>query len=334
MNVQRVLFARRAEAVLDSENLDTDDLGPTEVIIQTEASLISPGTETATYLDLPLPDRISPSPFPRRVGYANVGRIVETGNAPKHPVGTRVFSMGNHVSAFRLDTAQQLCLAVPDGLKSIHATFARMAVVSMTTIRTTTARLGDPVAVIGLGLVGNLAAQLCQIAGFQTIAIDLEPSRLEIAKQSGILSAMQSAGDDLSNKYQLVVEATGSTAGGVTAARLVQPNGEVSIVGTPWGAGDPSFSAHALLGRIFVGYVTLRSGWEWQIPTLPTKFESSSLELSASSILGWLAEGRIQVEPLLTHVISPADCQESYSNFANRTGGALGVVFDWTQLPS
>jgi hypothetical protein len=56
------------------------------------------------------------------------------------------------------------------------------------------------------------------------------------------------------------------------------------------------------------------------------------LTLSASSILGWLAEGRIQAEPLLTNVVSPADCGQIYSDFAARKGGMLGVVFDWTKI--
>jgi threonine dehydrogenase-like Zn-dependent dehydrogenase len=332
MRVQRVLFAQKAEAVLRDEDFDDGSLGPSEVVIQTEASLISPGTETATYLDLPLPDRIVASSYPRRVGYANVGRVVAAGAEAKVKPGERVFSMGNHVSAFRLDTAQQLCLPVPEGLSSTHATFARMAVVSMTTLRTTTARLGDQVAVIGLGLVGNLAAQLCQIAGMKTVAIDLDAARLDIARNSGVRDVSEAACDELRNACQLVVEATGSTAGSVTAAQLVRPGGEVSLVGTPWGAGDPSFTAHALLGRIFVGYVTVRSGWEWQIPTLPTKFEASSLELSASSILGWLADGSIRVAPLLTDVVSPAECGRIYADFAARKGGMLGVVFDWTAV--
>jgi threonine dehydrogenase-like Zn-dependent dehydrogenase len=333
MRVQRILFAQKAEAVLRDEDLDDGNLGPSEVVIRTEASLVSPGTETATYLDLPLPDRIVASAFPRRVGYANVGRVVAAGTEAKVKTGARVFSMGNHVSAFRLDTATQLCLPVPEGLPSTHATFARMAVVSMTTLRTTTARLGDQVAVIGLGLVGNLAAQLCQVAGLKTAAIDLDAARLDIARNAGIRDVGEAAGDELRNACQLVVEATGSTAGGVTAAQLVRPGGEVSLVGTPWGAGDSSFTAHALLGRIFVGYVTVRSGWEWQIPTLPTKFEAGSLELSASSILDWLAGGSIRVAPLLTDVVSPSECGRIYADFAARKCGMLGVVFDWTVVP-
>jgi 2-desacetyl-2-hydroxyethyl bacteriochlorophyllide A dehydrogenase len=332
MRVKRVSFVNKAEAALVGEELDAENLGPNDVLVSTEASLISPGTETATYLDLPLPDRIDPPAFPRRVGYANVGRVVSAGDDSGFKPGDRVFSMGNHVSAFRIDTSRELCIEVPEKLSSPHATFARMAVVSMTTLRTTTARLGDRAAVIGLGLVGNLAAQLCQIAGMKTSAIDLDPSRLEIAERSGIGSVHSSAREDFRSTFQLVIEATGSTSGGVTAANLVQPGGEVSIVGTPWGAGDPSFGAHALLGRVFVGYVTLRSGWEWQIPTLPQKHEASSLQLSARSILDWLAEGRIKVDPLLTHVVSPAECDKVYQGFANRNGGALGVVFDWTSL--
>src|SRR4051812_39792632 len=94
MQIQRVIFSEKGKAVLSGEHLDDGNLGPTELIIQSEASLISPGTETATYLDLALPDRTGPSAWPRRVGYANVGRVVAAGPGAAAEVGDRVFSMG------------------------------------------------------------------------------------------------------------------------------------------------------------------------------------------------------------------------------------------------
>ena len=62
----------------------------------------------------------------------------------------------------------------------------RLANVSMTTMRTTIAHGGDRVAVIGLGLIGNLAAQVFHACGMQVNAVDLSPACREIAARCGI----------------------------------------------------------------------------------------------------------------------------------------------------
>ena len=112
-----------------------------------------------------------------QVGYANVGEVVAAGSEVGVRPGQRVYSMGTHASVVRIDARDRFCVPVPDDLSDERAVFVRLANVSMTTMRTTIARGGDRVAVIGLGLIGNLAAQVFQACGMRVNAVDLSPAR-------------------------------------------------------------------------------------------------------------------------------------------------------------
>jgi threonine dehydrogenase-like Zn-dependent dehydrogenase len=220
---------------------------------------------------------------------------------------------------------------VPDTLEPHIAVFTRLAMVSMSTLRTSTARLGDRAAVVGLGLVGNLAAQLCQIAGLTTLGVDLIRWRCDLARECGIGTVLESPSDDeLHAEHQLVIEATGSASGAITGMKLTQRHGELSLVGSQWGVGSQNSDLLRVLGTIFEQYIHIRSGWEWQLPILPTSFGPNSLTLNAKAILEWLANGRLSVEPMLSHRVSPADANDVYAAMVSNKDSYLGVVFDWS----
>lgn len=331
MHIRRVVFNGPHTAALEPVELDTAALGPTEIVIQSEASLISQGTEGAAYQGKLMPGGREQR-YPQRPGYANVARVIETGGTDgPFAVGDRVFTMANHASHARIDTATQLCVRAPEDLPAHLAVFTRLAMVSMSTLRTSTARLGDRAAVVGLGMVGNLAAQLCQIAGMPTTGIDVIDWRCDLATSCGVETVLRSPGEDvLRPEHALVIEATGSEGGAKTGMRLVQPHGELSLVGSQWGKGGQDMDALRFLGSIFEQYVHIRSGWEWQLPTLPTSFGPSSLTHSAGAILRWIADGRLQVEPLLSHRVAPEDASTVYGEMVSNKDRYLGVVFDWS----
>lgn len=328
----QIVFLAPGNASLEPITIPDDALTPSEIVIRTIASLVSPGTEGASYQGLLMPSGKERS-YPDRPGYANVGEVIATGEASGFAVGDRVFSMARHAAHARIDTKTDLAERVPDGLAPNVAVFARLAMVSMSTFRTSPARMGDKVAVIGLGLVGNLAAQLAQIGGMETLAIDIIPWRTELATSCGIEHVLLAPDDDqLHRDHALVIEATGSAAGAMTGMKLVQRHGELSLVGSQWGKGTHSTDTLRLLGTIFEEYVHIRSGWEWQIPTLDTSFGPNAIALNARAILRWLAKRQLVVEPLLSHVLSPSDPNDAYGRVVTAKDSTLGVVFDWTAL--
>src|SRR5690349_24593559 len=88
---------------------------------------------------------------------------------------------------------------------------ARLATVSMTTMRTTVAHGGDGVAVVGQGLIGNLAAQVFQACGARVNTFELSPRRRERAAACGIRAVHPADQIEAhARQHRLVVEATGS----------------------------------------------------------------------------------------------------------------------------
>lgn len=330
MEARRIVISELRQAQVEEFELDIESLAPGEVILRTLVTLVSPGTEGAAFLGLKAPGQAEESPFPRKVGYAYVGQVIATGPEARASEGELVYTTASHSSLARVDTHRQVCVRIPEGVRPEEAVFTRMATVSMASLRTTSARAGDRAAVVGLGLVGNLAAQLCEISGMPTTALDLLPFRCEIAKRCGLANVSSSTKPaEPTNQHGLVLECTGTPGGALTALQLAQPGGDVSLVGAPWGWGHGSPPAHEVLERIFSGYVRVRSGWEWQLPNLPAPFTPGSHEENSRRALDLISQGRLKIHALRTHLLPPERAQEAFEGLVNKKEEYLGVVFKW-----
>ncbi len=330
MKARQVIITNLREARVEPFELDSNDLQPGEVVIRTLVTLISPGTEGASFLGLKSPGRAEGPSYPARPGYAAVGEVLATGGGTHVSVGEVVYATSPHASAARLDTCKQICIPLPDGLVPEDAVFARMATVPMATLATTSAHSGDLAAVVGLGLVGNLAAQLCEIAGMSATGLDLLAGRCELASACGVGIVLEAPEmDDLKSEHTLVLECTGAAHGALAALQLAADGGEVSLVGSPWGRGSADIPAHAVLERVFAGYLHVRSGWEWQLPTFDNPHAPGSHEQNSRRALDLIAQRRLRVRPLHTHTLSPNDAQQAYTGIVDNKAEYLGVVFDW-----
>jgi NADPH:quinone reductase-like Zn-dependent oxidoreductase len=166
--------------------VDDRPLAGHEVAGRTLVSLISPGTETSCSGFHLAAER------PRVGGYAAVFEIAAVGAAVRGwAVGQRALCFGPHASWQR--RAESDLVAVPEDLPVDQAPFARLMGVGWSTLTTTTARPPDRVLVLGLGLVGNLAAQLFQAAGYVVTAVDPNASRRQLAERCGIGDVRPSA---------------------------------------------------------------------------------------------------------------------------------------------
>jgi 2-desacetyl-2-hydroxyethyl bacteriochlorophyllide A dehydrogenase len=329
---ERVVFTAPMQAEIEHIEISEEGLGPTEVIIRTHVTVISPGTELANLQGRLHMNTDAPRWYPmEQIGYANVGEVIAAGAALDVRPGQRVYSMGNHASIVRLDARERFCVPVPDDLPDEQAVFVRLANVSMTTMRTTIARGGDSVAVVGLGLIGNLAAQVFQACGMRVNALDLSPARRAVAERCGIRAVHgPDAMSMLERQHRLVVEATGSAEALSGAIGLAQSGGEIVMVGAPWGGDQNSVPSSRLTRDLFYRFLTLRSGSEWEIPRQPIPQLADSILLNIRTGLSWLADGRLNVDPLITHRLPPAAIQQAYEGLLNQKDEYLGVILQWS----
>lgn len=202
-------------------------IGPTEVLVEVRASVISPGTERAltTLAQGGLmakararPDLVRQVVHKARangvgatlrtvrrrlgsdlpLGYSAAGMVVEVGShvagiVPGQRVATGGAGKANHAE-FQAVPAL-LCAVVPDGVPTADAAFATIASVALHGLRLAEVGPGSKVVVVGLGLVGQLSLRLARAAGCDVAGIDLAVPPVERARASGALGLVE-AGDD------------------------------------------------------------------------------------------------------------------------------------------
>ena len=157
---RRIVFAAPDTVEVQQEEVNTDGLGPDELLVESLYSVVSAGTELAC-----LSGGEEWFSFPRVPGYATVGRIVVAdGSVTGLREGEVVLHYGGH-QAYNRRKQGDFLLPVPGGIDGKVAAMTRLATVAFTSIRVSEIEAGDFVAVAGLGPVGNLAAQLAQIQG-------------------------------------------------------------------------------------------------------------------------------------------------------------------------
>jgi len=336
MQARQIVFSEPDKVELQFFDYDLGNLAPEDVVIRISHSLISPGTELAC-----LRGTESWARHPFLPGYAGCGEVLAVGSAVKDvAVGERVFSYTKHASVTQ---ARVLVAPVPEGLDSLRACFARMAAVSITAPRLSDAELGDHVAVIGLGLVGNLCAQLFGMAGCEVIGIDLSAARCETARRCGLRHVVH-GGVDEAKAYiadltggkmcEAVVEAIGAPAVVARAAELAGKLGEVILLGSP--RGEYIGNITEVLNQVHLwgnGCITFKGAHEWRYPTRRDRNGQikHSLERNVEILMRLIAEGRLHVDELITHVLPPEQCVQAYMGLRDRKDEYMGVLFDWTR---
>lgn len=342
-----IQFSSPNHVALVEEEVSAEDLKSGEALVQAEYSIISSGTEGANFtaLDDQMP-RIRPqgSPgYPRRTGYGHLGKVVAVGpDTPAVRLGDRVLTFSQHGSITRANVAR-FALPVPRDIDGRRAVATRMAGVSITALRSSSVQPGDRVVVIGLGLVGNLAAQLFQLAGARVLALDISPPRLEVARSCGIREVYNAAdGDPVSavrdwsgdgEGAEIVVEAIGQSELVMQAVEMTRRHGETILLGSP--RARITADVTPMLTRIHLLAIRMIGALEWTYP-IPVSTERSrfTIRRNYEEILGWIQGGQLTIDPLISHVMSPRNCQEAYDGLTHQKDQYTAVVFDWSEFHS
>lgn len=193
--------------------------GATAMLVATEYSLISAGTERAVMelgqsslagkararpdlvrkvLDSAREEGLSSTyqkvrgrlDAPNPLGYSLAGSVVEAcDGAPAGP-GELVACAGAGVASHAelVAVPRMLCVRVPDGVPAEDAAYATVASIALHGVRIAECSLGDVVAVIGLGLVGQMAMELVASAGAVPLGLDPQESRVELARTEGFFA--------------------------------------------------------------------------------------------------------------------------------------------------
>ena len=183
---------------------------------------------------------------PLPLGYSAAGDVIEVGDGleGRFRRGQRVALAGaglaNHAEMNVVPG--NLVAPVPDEVAEDEACYATLCAIALNGVRLAQPELGAWCAVIGVGLVGQLVAQLLTLSGVRVLALDLDPDRLALAARLGTeeiydleggdpRAAAMEATDGLGCDAVVIAAATESNSPFETAAQVARDRAVVSLVG-------------------------------------------------------------------------------------------------------
>ena len=319
-----------APGIVGLESAEMPALAADEVLIRATKTLISPGTERALLLNLPG----LAVQYPKTTGYSHVGEVVAVGGAVDGlTIGDRVASRSRHAS--HVIAKEENCHKLDDDIDDEEATFFQLLAISLQAVRKTRLEVGEGAAVIGAGLVGLLALQVCRAAGaLPVIAVDSDRGRLKRAERLGAdatIHADQTAeflqtSSVLSKGVPVVIEATGNPAALETACQIASFGGRLALLGSSRGATE-SFDFYKQVHKRGLTLIGAHISTTYRLAAAPGWWTQHEEQRTA---LRLIQNRRVAVQPLITHRYSFQDIQAAYELLANWNPDAIGIVIDWT----
>jgi 2-desacetyl-2-hydroxyethyl bacteriochlorophyllide A dehydrogenase len=308
---------------------------PGEVLVRTICSLISTGTEMNLYSGQSQPGTVwaEMSDYPRLTGYSNIGEVIAVGEGVSQSwLGLRVHNHGKH-QAYTLADASKIC-PVPDHVDSEEGTFTTLAKVVMNGLRRGGVTWGESIAVVGLGLLGQLAVGLCSFLGARPIfAVELSDYRLNLLPSQPCIVGMQGQLSSLKERIcqlndgrlvDVVLEMTGNPSIIPDQPLLLRPQGRLVIISSPRGAS--LFDFHDLCNR---QSFTIIGAHGFSHPPPGDNNNPWSSARHGALFLNLLSAGEIKVKQLISHRFSFQDAPEAYRLLDNNRQEAMGVILKW-----
>jgi bacteriochlorophyllide a dehydrogenase len=327
--VPSIVFAAPNE--VEIRTMELPEVGPRDVRIRTVCSGVSQGTERWLLTNRYRWTGGVPQ-YPHHPGYQAAGIVEEVGAdvrdlRPGDRVfaqGTRFadadarFGLGSHTGG--LVQAREDVTLLDPSVDLAAASLLRMAGVSQHGVRLTRVDPGDLVAVIGLGMIGQMSAQAARRAGARVIAADVIPTRVEAAAAYSADRVVQASREDLaevvheerSEGADVVIDTTGISSMFTTCVDLVRWEGRVCLQG---------YYPDPIVVEFHPTHLKRAT------VTFPCWVDREhDAELSAD-----LAAGLVVIEPLITHRIPYTDAVAAFDLVVNHPERSLGMVLQWSE---
>lgn len=286
------------------------------------------------------------------LGYSSAGVVIGVGE------GVEEFKVGDRVACSRGGFASHaevifvpanLCARIPEGVGFESGAFATVGAIALHSVRLCELEPGENLAVIGLGLLGQLAVQIARASGYRVFGMDINPRKVALAGDLGADDgATIGTDDDLGRAARftgghgfdavLIFASTPSNAPIETAAEICREKGKVVVPGLvglnvpretfyqkelslvvprAWGAGFGD-SEYELLG---IDY--------------PYPYVRWSARRNMEHVLELMASGKLRIEPLITARFRIADALTAYPAItAGKSGDPIGILVDYDVEPS
>lgn len=299
--------------------------GPRQVLIHTQRTLISRGSEIGGRY------RKGDAIRPDMIGYSAAGKVAAVGrDVTEYAVGQRVAAVAPHAEYVIGDVDAIAAMAVtpiPDHVSFEQAVFHPLAVGAVLWTQISKAKTGESVVVMGQGLVGSLVLQaLKEYQPDKLIAVDAIESRCERAKQLGADVVINARSEDPVARVRrltdgegahLVMECVGGPPGTHSfplALEMTRRLGRLHLISL-YHEQPLLLDSSAMQQRTIVGgyFVDLQTAWR----------------PAATKAMEKLSNRDLEVDALITHRFPPSEARSAFTMLHDRVSDAFGVVFEW-----
>jgi len=345
----------------------------TGVVVATRNSLISVGTERASALmarknilgkALARPDLVrkvveqvenngligtakmvfSRLQAPVAPGYSCAGVALEVGREVTGiKVGDALACAGQNYASHAevVFVPRNLCVKIPDGVTFEAASYVALGAIAMQGIRQAEPRLGEVVAVIGLGLIGQLTVQMLVANGCSVVCADLDPTKVELACKTGAAAvSLQHLGDKVAAASAgrgadavIIAASTRDDVPVSAAAQICRKRGRVVVVGAV-GMNLPRepFYIKELDLRLSTSYGPGRydPDYEEKGVDYPHAYVRWTEQRNMEAFLALAQAGRVATAQLTTHRFPIERAAEAYRLILDSTEPFLGVLLQYS----
>src|SRR4051794_30381443 len=336
--------AARTAEVVDEE---PKPLGDTDVRVRTLYSGISAGTELTAYrgsnpylnkrwdeADRLFVDGATSIEYPvDGWGYEEVGEVVEVGaGVSAVHVGDRVWGTWGHRSETVQTETRAAARILPVGVDPRIGIFSQIGAIALNVVLDADIHVGETVAVFGLGVPGQIVAQLARLNGARVIGIDGIAGRRELAQRLGAHHVLNASEGSVAEAVRgltggrgadVCLEVTGNYRALHEAIRAVAYSSRVVAAGFMQGEGAGlRLGEEVHHNRVAVIASQVAGG----APALQHRGDQARPQPTAVGLAG---EGRLDVTSLISHTLPVTRAGEAFRMLDEQPQEALQVVLSF-----
>jgi predicted dehydrogenase/threonine dehydrogenase-like Zn-dependent dehydrogenase len=277
---------------------------------------------------------------PLPLGYCNAGVVVAVGEGvTEFKIGDRVASNGPH--AEYVCVPKNLTVKIPDNVTDEEAAFTVISSIGLQGIRLAEPSMGETVAVIGLGLIGLITAQLLVSNGCKVIGFDVDEQKVKLAKNRGVNAFNVSSTDPVKCVEQLT-NGIGSDAVIITAssksneiikqaANMSRKRGRIILVGViGLDINRVDFYKKELTFQVSCSYGPGRYDDQYELKGIdyPLEYVRWTEKRNFETILEAISSNKLHVKDLITERKSLNDYLDIYSSLG---GNSIASILEYPE---
>lgn len=282
------------------------------------------------------------------LGYSCVGEVIEVGDGVlEFKIGNKVACVGeNYATHCEINSIpEDFAVTVPENVDFDEASFVGFGAIALNSVEIAQTREGERVAVIGLGLIGQIVAQILKAKGCKVLGIELDEEKIFLAKQLGLDAGASPLKDDIATLAMdfsgglgvdvvIIVAASKNNLPIEMAGKIARNKGRSILVGAmPIIIPRKEYYEKELVFIISRGFGAGLYHKEEKDKWYPYNYKPITVKENMQNFLLLLSDKKVDVKPLITHRFNLSDAKKAYKLLRTKNEKYLGIVFEYDIKP-